>query len=225
MGKGLSVNTNFTVNSESFKGIFSVRNPNFKNSDKSAFASLEASETDRLKTSGYKMNKTGFNLGTKFEYFDDLFFGLSTSSYLEKIDTNSTASARQKAQEGNYFDTFIGLNFDFDKRNQKFQTDSGFRSIYDVKLPIISDTNTLTNFYSYKYFTDLYENNISTFSVYMKSVNSITDDDVKLSERAFIPASRLRGFESGKVGPKDGKDFVGGNFVTTMNFSSTLSFI
>ena len=73
LGKGLSVNTNFTVNSESFKGIFSVRNPNYKNTDKSAFVSLEASETDQFKTSGYKMNKTGFNLGTKFEYFDDLF--------------------------------------------------------------------------------------------------------------------------------------------------------
>ena len=225
LGKGLSVNSNFTVNSESFKGVFSVRNPNYKNSDKSAFVSFEASETDRLKSSGYKMNKTGFNLGTKFEYFDDLFFGLSTSSYLEKIDTNSTASVRQKAQEGNYFDTFLGLNFDYDKRNQKFQTSSGYRSMYDLKLPIISDTNTLTNFYTYKYFTDLYENNISTFSIYMKSVNSITDDDVKLSERAFIPSSRLRGFESGKVGPKDGKDFVGGNFVTTMNFSSTLPFL
>ena len=52
------------------------------------------------------MNKTGFNLGTKFEYFDDLFVGFSTSSFIEKIETNNTASARQKSQEGNYFDRF-----------------------------------------------------------------------------------------------------------------------
>ncbi len=225
LGKGLSVNTNLTVNSESLKGIISVRNPNFNDSNKSAFVSLEATETDRLSTSGYQMNKTGFNLGTKFEYFDDLFVGFSTSSFLEKIETNSTASTRQKSQEGNYFDSFLGLSLDYDKRNQKFQTDKGFRSIYDLKLPLISDTNTITNFYSYKYFTDLYENNISTFSIYLKTVNSLTNEDVKLSERAFIPSSRLRGFEAGKVGPKDGDDFVGGNFVTTMNFSTTLPFI
>ena len=225
LGKGYSVNTNFTINSESLKGIISVRNPNYKDSNKSAFTSLEATETDRLNASGYKMNKTGFNLGTKFEYFDDLFFGFSTSSFFEKIETNSTASTRQKSQEGNYFDSFLGFNLDYDKRNQKFQTDKGFRSIYDLKLPLISDTNTLTNFYSYKYFTDLFENNVSTFSIYLKSVNSITNDDVKLSERAFIPSSRLRGFQVGKVGPKDGDDFIGGNFVTTMNFSSTLPFL
>ena len=225
LGKGLSVNSNFSINSESVKGLLSIRNPNYKNSNKSAYASIEATETDRLTASGYQMNKTGFNLGTKFEYYDDLFVGFSTSSFIEKIETNSTASARQKSQEGNYFDSFLGLSLDYDKRNQKFQTDKGFRSIYDLKLPLISDTNTISNFYTYKYFTDLFENNISTFSIYLKSVNSVTNDDIKLSERAFIPSSRLRGFESGKVGPKDGDDFIGGNFVTTMNFSSTLPFL
>ena len=50
LGKGIAVNTNFTVNAESLKGIFSVRNPNYNNTDKSAFFSLEATETDRLKT-------------------------------------------------------------------------------------------------------------------------------------------------------------------------------
>ena len=32
----------------------------------------------------------------------------------------------------------------------------------------------------------------------------------------------MRGFESGKVGPKDGSDFVGGNYLATLNMSSTL---
>ena len=225
LGKGIAVNTNFTINAESIKGLFSVRNPNFNNTDKSAFFSIEATETDRLKNSGYKMNKTGLNLGTRFEYFDDFYLGLKTSSFFENIETNSSASVRQKAQKGNYFDSFLGLDFDYDKRNQKFQTSQGFRSFYSLKLPLLSDTNTLTNFYTYKYFTELYENNISTISIYLKSVNSITNEDVKLSERAFVPSSRLRGFVSGKVGPKDGDDYIGGNFVTTLNFSSTIPFL
>ena len=32
----------------------------------------------------------------------------------------------------------------------------------------------------------------------------------------------MRGFESGKIGPKDGDDFIGGNFATTINFTSTI---
>ena len=62
-----------------------------------------------------------------------LILGLSTSNFYEKIETDSTASARQKKQEGNYFDSFLNLNFDYDKRNQKFQTSDGFRSIYFIR--------------------------------------------------------------------------------------------
>ena len=32
----------------------------------------------------------------------------------------------------------------------------------------------------------------------------------------------MRGFERGKVGPKDGNDFIGGNYVATINASTTL---
>ena len=35
-----------------------------------------------------------------------------------------------------------------------------------------------------------------------------------------MPSNRLRGFERGKIGPKDGNDFIGGNYVASLNFSS-----
>ncbi len=222
LGKGLQVSNSILLNEESIKGNFSVTNPNYNNSDKQVTLSIQALETDRLKNFGYKTNKTGFSMGTNFEYFDDLFLGLGTSNFYEKIETDSSASARQKKQEGNYWDSFLNINFNYDKRNQKYQTNDGFQSRYFVDIPVISDTSTLTNTYSYKYFTELYENNISTVSLYLKSVNSLSNKDVKLSERAFLPSNRLRGFENGKVGPKDGSDYVGGNYATALNFSSTI---
>jgi outer membrane protein insertion porin family len=141
----------------SLKGNFSVTNPNFNNSDKSVFVSIKAEETDKLKDFGYKTNKTGFSLGTNFEYLKDFNLGLSTSSFLEKMETDSTASASQQKQAGNYLDTFLKFNFDYDKRNQKFKTTDGFRSYYSIDLPLISDTNTLTNSYDYKVFNEFYE--------------------------------------------------------------------
>ena len=140
----------------------------------------------------------------------------------EKITVDSTASSRQKTQEGNYFDSFFGLEFIYDKRNQKFQTTDGFFSNYGLDLPIISETNTLSNSYNYKIFKELYENNISTFSILLQSSNSISGDDIKLSERLYVPGTKLRGFESGKIGPKDGSDFIGGNYVTSINATTTV---
>ena len=225
LGKGLSVDANATFTSETFKGQLKVNNPNYKNSDKSLFTSIEATEIDRLKKNGYKTNKTGFEIGTRFEYYDDFNLGLSTRSFYEKIDTDSTASSRQQSQEGSYWDTFIKFNFDYDKRNQKFKTDDGFRSSYNLDLPIVSDTDTLTNTYNYKYYTSLYDNNITSLSLFVQSANSINNKDVKLTERLFLPSNKLRGFEAGKVGPKDGDDFIGGNFATSINFNTTLPLI
>ncbi len=222
LGKGVSLDTNFLISSDSFKGKFSATNPNYKNTDRSIYVSAEAIELDNYDTFGYKTNKTGISFGTNFEYYDDFYLGLGNSNFYEKIETNSTASARQQAQEGNYWDSFLKLDFNLDKRNQKFQTSSGFRSFYSLDIPIISDTNTLKNYYNYSYYFDLFEKNISGISFYFETANSLNNKDIKLSERISIPSRRLRGFESGRVGPKDGDDFIGGNYAYSLNFSSTI---
>tara|TARA_Y100000768_G_scaffold334476_1_gene275198 strand:- start:2192 stop:4441 length:2250 start_codon:yes stop_codon:yes gene_type:complete len=222
LGNGIALSSNVTLTDESLKGILSVTNPNFRNSDKSINFSVEAIEIDRLKAYGYKTNKTGASVGTDFEYLDKFRLGIGNSNFYEKIDTDSTASAKQREQEGNFWDSFVNLSFDYDTRNQKFQATDGFRSQYFIDIPVISETATLQNTYVYKYFTELYENNISTASVFLRSSNSLKSKDIKLSERIILPANRLRGFERGKVGPKDGDDFIGGNYAATINFASTI---
>jgi outer membrane protein insertion porin family len=222
LGKGVAVDANINITSDTIKGNYSITNPNFRNSDKLVYFNIKAEETDKLKDFGYKTNKTGLALGTSFEYLKDFNLGLTVSSFVEEMETDSTASTNQQRQAGNYFDTFLKFDFDYDKRNQKFKTSDGFRSNYSLNLPIISDTNTLTNKYDYKIFNEFFENNITSFSISLSTANSITDDDIKLSERLFIPSRRLRGFEAGKVGPKDGDDFIGGNYSATFNAQSNI---
>jgi outer membrane protein insertion porin family len=225
LGKGIGLDTQAEINEESIKGSISLIDPNYKNSDKSAFMTIKANETDRLKDFGYKSNVMGFSLGTKFEYKNDLRLGLEYENLVEKIETDSTASILQQGQKGNYFDNFLILDFDYDKRNQRYQTNDGFRSNYDMKIPLISETNTFTQNYNFKTFHELYENNITTFSYSLTTSNSLSGENIKLSERLYIPSKSLRGFERGKVGPKDGNDFIGGNYLGNFNFTTTLPFI
>ncbi len=222
LGNGIGLDTNFLLSSDSFKGKFSVTNPNFKNSDKSLYVSAEAIEIDSYKTFGYKTNKTGISFGTNYEYLNDFFVGLNNSHFYEVIETNSTASKQQQAQEGNYWDSFIKIDMNYDKRNQKFQPNSGFKSFYSLDLPIISDTNTIKNYYNYSKYFKFFENNFSSISFYLQTANSLNNKEVKLSERITIPSSRLRGFEVGRIGPKDGNDYIGGNYAYSINFSSNI---
>ena len=222
LGSGVTLASNVSLSDESLKGLLSVANPNFRNSDKSIKFSAEATETDRLKAYGYKTNKTGISIGTDFEYLNNFRLGIGNSNFYEKIQTDSTASTKQRAQEGNYWDSFLDLSFDYDTRNQRFQTTEGFRSQYFIDIPIVSEKATLQNTFVYKYFKELYENNISSASIFLRSSNSLKGKDIKLSERIILPSNRLRGFGYGKVGPKDGDDFIGGNYAATINFSSTI---
>ena len=222
LGKGISLDSNLILSTDSIKGLLSVNNPNFLNSDKSLSFTLEASELNKFTDYGYKTSRTGFLISSNFEYYDDFRLGIGTSNYYQEIETDSTASESQIKQRGDYFDTYLKFDFDYDKRNQKYQTTSGFRSLYSIDLPVISETFSLINTYNYSYYTELYENNLSSLSLSLSSINSLNGKDVKLSERVYIPSSKLRGFKYGAVGPKDGNDYIGGNFVSTINLISTL---
>jgi len=222
LGKGHKIEANLSIGSDRVTGKFNLTDPNFNDTNKSINYGIEAIETDKLSSFGYKSKKIGGSVGTGFEFLEDVNLGIETSSFVEKIETDSSASARQKKQEGNYFDTYLNFKFDYDKRNQKFKTSEGFRSFYSLDMPILSENNTITNFYNYKIFSELYENNITSVGLSLKTANSITGDDIKLSERLYIPKRKLRGFTNGGVGPKDGDDYIGGNYYAVINFNSTL---
>ena len=43
-----------------------------------------------------------------------------------------------------------------------------------------------------------------------------------MSDRVYLSSRRLRGFEPGKIGPKDNLDFIGGNYASAASISTTL---
>ena len=87
LGRGIGLTSELTVSEETIKGQLRVKNPNYKNSDKSVNFNVQSLETDRLTDSGYKTNKTGFGFGTSFEYQDDVIIGIGQDSFYEKIET------------------------------------------------------------------------------------------------------------------------------------------
>jgi len=222
LGRGIKFGTDLLVSEESIRGLVSLNNPNYKGSNRSLDFSLQSTVTDRLTNFGYKSNKSGFTVSSNFEYYDDLFLSTGVSSYVEKLETDSTASANMKKQKGSYFDTFFNYTFNYDKRNQKFKTTDGYRSMFTQNFPLISESFTLTNTFNHKIYNEWLNENVATFGFYASATNSLSGKNVKLSDRLFIPANKLRGFESGKAGPKDGADYVGGNYLITFNASTTL---
>ena len=147
------------------------------------------------------------------------------STYFEHLITTSAASANLKKQEGDYFETSFSYNLDYDKRNQKWQTSEGFRSTFTQSIPLVSDNWGILNGYDYTKWFNFDNDLIAKIDFYGRAKNSLTGDDVRVSERLHLPSKRLKGFTARGIGPVDGNDFVGGNFTAAFNFSSTLPMI
>ena len=221
LGKGIKLGANLTVAEDQIKGKFSVVNPNFKNTDRSLNSTLESTSSDFLSTGGFKTSRTGFGIGTGFEQYSDFFVNLDISAYYEKLETSSSASAHKKKQEGDYLENLLTYNLILNKLDQNFQPTDGHKISFKQVLPIYSDDLSIDNTLNLSKYYSVSDNLILSGKFFFKAVNSI-DDDVRVSRRVYIPSSKLRGFESGKFGPKDGNEYVGGNFGSAINFNSTL---
>ena len=224
-GEGINLNTKLSLTEQTVKGFFEYTHPNFAYSDRALSTSLESSVTDKLTDFGYKSSLNKVSLGTRYEQFEDTFFSPALSISSESLDTTSTASAAYKKQEGSYFDTTFDYALTYDKRNSAYQPSSGFYSNWYQQLPIISDNETIINGYTITGYKEVADDMIISSGIYSRAVNSLTNDDVRVSKRIYAPSSRLRGFESGKVGPVDGTDHIGGNYVVTFNTSSTIPYV
>ena len=224
MGRGIGLVSSLSLSEEKVKGEFTVNNPNFNYTEKSLSTSFFAINNDKMDDSGYDSSEAGFSFGTKFEQYDNLFFSPSFKTVAEKLETNSLASNSIKKQEGNYFTSNIGYAFDYDVRNQRFQTSDGFRSQFFQTLPLISESNTITSGYVYDHYLTISETTASV-GLFLKNTTGLSDD-VRISERIGLPRKRLRGFKPGRIGPVDqGDDHVGGNYAAALSFTSNLPMV
>ena len=224
MGRGIGLVSSLSLSEEKVKGEFTVNNPNFNYTEKSLSTSFFAINTDKMADSGYDSSEIGFSFGSKFEQYDNLFFNPFFKTVAEKLETNSLASSSIKKQEGSYFTSTAGYAFDYDVRNQKFQTTDGFRSKFTQTLPVYSDSNTVTTGYILDQYLTLADVTTSV-GLFLKNAVGLSDD-VRISERLGIPRKRLRGFKPGRIGPVDqGDDHVGGNYAAALSLTTNLPMI
>ena len=223
LGKGIKLDSNLSLSEESIKGLFSYTKPNYKNTERDLIFSVESQETDRLSNFGYKTSNTGFLIGTKFEHLEDFYIRPNFAISYETLDTASSASSLLKKQEGDYLDATASYSLQLDKRDQTYQPSDGFISTFYQSIPLnIEDNQTLINSYEIKNYYEYFDDLKTSISIFGKAANSFGEDDVRISNRLYLPPSKLRGFEIGKVGPIDGGDFVGGNYLASFNASTEL---
>jgi len=221
LGRGIALESNLNLTEEKVSGNIAVTNPNYNYSNNSVFAALNVSSTDRTSAGGFKSSKTGFKLGTGFEQYENIFISPEISTSWEDIEVESSSSAAIKKMEGNYFNADFGYGITLDKRNQVFQPTEGYSTRFKQSLPIVQDSSSIMNSLDINAYHDFSDDVIGALRFYTKTIHGV-DDDVRLTSRLFMPRRKLRGFDISRVGPKDGEDWVGGNYTSAVTAEAQL---
>ena len=221
LGKGINVVTSLDVGSEVLTGALKVTDPNFNFSGNSINYFL-SSTSNKKDTSGFENKIITTGIGTSFEQYKDIYVSPSISLALDNLKVSSTASDSLKRQKGSFTDLSFNYGIAADKRNRVYDPTEGYISSFNQAIPIYADSPYIKNSYAFSKYKTISPDAIGAFKFFASAINGLNDKDVRLSKRIFLPNNRLRGFEAGKIGPKDGLDFVGGNYAMASNFEVKL---
>ena len=221
LGRGVQLQSALNVSEHKISGNILLNNPNYNYSGNAVKTALDVSSTDRSNTSGFQSSRTGFELGTGFEQYENVFISPEISIALEDIEVNEDATAAVKKMEGNFFNADLTYAISLDKRNQRFRPTQGYKTTFRQSLPLIQDSSSILNGIDVSAYHGFSEDLIGSLKIYARTINGI-DSDVRLTNRLFIPRNRLRGFNTYKVGPRDGADYIGGNYITAVNAEAQL---
>ena len=84
------------------------------------------------------------------------------------------------------------------------------------------DSSSLLNGIDIKSYHPISEGVTGVVKVFARSIHAVDKNSVRLTERLYLPQKTLRGFNTLKVGPKDGEDYIGGNYTTALGFEAQL---
>ena len=221
LGKGVNVSTSLDVSKESFTGVLGVSDPNYKFSGNTLDYFVSNTTNDKP-DSGYKNNIITTGIGTKFEQYKNIYLSPGVSLSYDDLQVDGSASEALKKQKGSFTDLSLKYQIALDNRDRVFQPTAGHYTTFAQKFPVYADSPYLANSFTYNKYKTFTENYMGAVKFYATSIDGLGDDNVRLNNRVNLSSNRLRGFKAGAIGPRDGKDYVGGNYAAATNFELNL---
>ena len=221
LGEGKRLKLELEIDQESFAGDIQYSDPNYNFLGNKISYNLFNRNNDKP-DQGFENTLVGFGINTSFEQYKNTYLNLGVSASYDDLQTLSSASTSLKKQSGEFTELAGSYGFSYDTRDRTFMPTDGSITSFKQSFPFFADKRSISNTLSSSIYKTITEDIIGASKFYFSAINGLNDDDVRISKRAFLSSKRLRGFEKGKIGPRDGKDHVGGNFASAINFEANL---
>jgi outer membrane protein insertion porin family len=218
LGRGQSVEANFTISARTQEIDFSFTEPYFLDREIAAGVDLFRRSTDFQSEGSFDQRTTGGTLRANYPLTERWRHGVRLTVREDNIhDVDNDASVFIQDEEGSALTVLVGQDLTYDTRDTRFLPSDGY--ILQLNHDI-ADFGADTRFtriegrasYYYPFFPN-WVLNLAARGGYIVGLG----DDVRLFDRFFLGGSSFRGFKFAGVGPRDTStgDALGGNALYT----------
>ena len=224
LGKGQKVN--FAASFANTRNTYdiSITEPYFNNKNLSLSLEFYSKFTDPTSVN-YETEDLGFGLSLGFPLSSDKFLNTKYSLYTAKIKPDANATAYERLLGGTDTISEIGYLFSFDRRNSRYKPSRGFNLTLSQDIAGLGGTSYYyRNKGEYNIYKRLSDKLIGAFKLEAGSVNGYNGKYQPLSSNFRLGGRDLRGFKSGKVGPRTGTSYTGGQYFYLTSLETNIDF-
>ena len=212
LGKGQKVKFDTSFSNTRTAYDISITEPYFNNKPLSLTTNLYSNFTDPSNVN-YETEDLGFGLSSSFPLSTDRYLELRYSLFTSKIKADSNATTYENALAGTDTVSSLGYTLAFDRRNSRYKPSNGFNFKLNQDLAGLGGTSYYyKNSFEFNYYKRLSNRLIGAYKLHGGNINGYNDKYSPLSSNFKLGGKKLRGFKSGKIGPKLGNSYTGGQY-------------
>ncbi len=224
LGKGQRVNVGASFSDTRNTYDIGITEPYFNNKALSLSTSLYSNYSDPVSVN-YDTEDLGFALSLGFPIAPDVSIKTRYSIFTTKVKADTNATAYERLLAGTDTVSEIGYTLNLDRRNSRYKPSKGYNIILDQDIAGLGGTSYYyknnIEFNSYRRISNKF---IGSFKLQAGALNGYNDKYAPLSANYKLGGKKLRGFKSGKVGPRTGNSYTGGQYYYVTSIETNFDF-
>ncbi len=222
LGRGQDLRVAFKASGKSREIDLGFTEPYFLGRPLAAGIDLYRKSRSNQDTSSFSEKSLGGNLRLGYNITEELY---QTWRYTLKnvniFDVASDASNSIKSEEGEKILSELSQTLTYDRLDNRISPTEGFLAKFGTDFSGIGgDVRYARTSVEGKYFYSPLDDVVIQASLYGGAINGL-GDDIRLTDRFFLGGSRVRGFATSGIGPRDGEDAIGGKYYYSGSVQAT----
>ena len=224
LGKGQKVNLSSSFSNTRNTYDISITEPYFNQKQLALTANIYSSFTDPGSVN-YETEDLGLGFKARFPIASNISLETRYSLFTAKVKADSNATAYEKLLAGTDTNSTVGYTLNIDKRNSRYKPSRGYMFEVDQDIAGLGGTSYfIKNRINYNIYKRLSDELIGAFKLQVGSSNGYNGKYAPLSSNYKLGGKRLRGFKSGKVGPRSGNSYTGGQYYYLTSLETNIDF-